>query len=373
MQVTDYLRLLNLPVSFAHVWSLFLDRKLTAMNDFKQIHGGDVYRHPGVVDFSSNMNPLGPPQSVVKAAKDSIDHIQDYPDAAKERLAAALSGYENVPEDYIICGNGAAEVIYMLAWALKPRKALIAVPTFVEYELALKTVDCDTARFFLDPEEDFRVGEDFLASINASYDLVVLCNPNNPTGLTIEPSLLKRILDKCQENDIYLLTDECFQDFLDDQDAPSLKPYLNTCPNLFLLKAFTKRYAMAGLRLGYGLCSDRELLTNMKKTVQPWNVSIPAQAAGEAALAETAYVKRARQIIKTERAFLKKELAEKGFRVWDSKANYIFFQGPEGLVEKALEKGILIRSCANYPGLDETYYRVAVKTHDLNLMLLEAL
>lgn len=339
---------------------------------YKQIHGGDVYRHPGVLDFSSNMNPLGPPESVIRAAKESMDHIQDYPDTAKEKLTAALSEYEKVPEDHLICGNGAAEVIYMLAWALKPRKALIAVPTFAEYELALKTADCDVARFFLDPEQDFRMGEDFLNSINASYDLVVLCNPNNPTGLTIDPGLLKRILDKCQENDIYLLVDECFQDFLEDQ-ASSLKPWLDSCPNLFLLKAFTKRYAMAGLRLGYGLSSDRELLANMRGSVQPWNVSVPAQAAGRAALSETDYLMKAQQIIRTEQAFLKEELKKKGFKVWDSEANYIFFRGPEGLVEKALEKNILIRSCANYPGLDETYYRVAVRKHEQNLKLLEAL
>ncbi|MEE0954667.1 MAG: threonine-phosphate decarboxylase CobD [Eubacterium sp.] len=343
------------------------------MTELKQIHGGDVYRHPGVLDFSSNMNPLGPPESVKKAAKESIDHIQDYPDVAKEKLIAALSDYEQVPSDYIVCGNGAAEVIYMLAWALRPRKALLAVPTFAEYELALKTAGCDTARFFLDPEKDFRVDEAFLASINASYDLVVLCNPNNPTGLTIDPVLLKKILDKCRENDIYLLVDECFQDFLDQDRSPSLKPYLASCPGLFLLKAFTKRYAMAGLRLGYGLSSDSELLSRMAEAVQPWNVSIPAQAAGTAALNETDYVKKAQEIIRTERDFLKEELRKKGFKVWDSEANYIFFQGPEGLVEKALEKNILIRSCANYPGLDETYYRVAVKTHEQNQKLLEAL
>ena len=143
--------------------------------------------------------------------------------------------------------------------------------------------------------------------------------------------------------------------------------------NLFLLKAFTKRYAMAGIRLGYGLCSNLAVLEKMQEAVQPWNVSIPAQAAGVAALEEEEYVDEARQIIGAEREFLRDGLRQLGFSVYDSRANYIFFRGPSGLVEHALKKQVLIRDCSNYRGLSEGYYRVAVRTHEENIKLLEAL
>lgn len=348
--------------------------KMTTMS----VHGGDVYRHPGVLDFSSNMNPLGPPRAVLEAAEKSISRIRNYPDVEKRELRKALALDEGVQPEQIIFGNGAAEVIFMLSFALRARKALVAVPTFLEYETALKAVDTDVARYYLDPEQDFRVDEGFLHAINASYGLVVLCNPNNPTGLLIDPDLLRRIVEKCQKADIRLFIDECFLDFTETRrnqasTVISLKRDLADNPNLFILKAFTKRYAMAGLRLGYGLCSDTALLERMKRMVQPWNVSLPAQAAGLAALGETEYLEKAGGIIQEQREYLKNALRQKRYKVWDSQANYIFFQGPEGLEEKALASGLLIRSCANYPGLDETYYRIAVRLPEENRRLLDVL
>ena len=339
----------------------------------EQIHGGDVYRHRDVLDFSANMNPLGTPQSVIDAAAESLKEICNYPDIRCTELIRGLSGYEQVPEEWLICGNGAAELIFMLALALRPGRALLPAPTFAEYGQALRTVGCEVRRYELREDQGFALREDILEKITPETDLVMLCNPNNPTGLLAEPGLMERILRRCGETGTFLAVDECFQDFVENRERHTMKGLLKTSGNLFLLKAFTKRYAMAGIRLGYGICSNPEVIERMQESVQPWSVSIPAQAAGTAALREEDYVEEARAIVRTEREFLKEELRKLGFRVYDSQANYIFFRGPAGLTERALEKHVLIRDCSNYQGLTEGYYRVAVKTREENRMLLEAL
>ncbi len=338
-----------------------------------KIHGGDVYRHKNALDFSANMNPLGTPEAVIRAAAESLREIHNYPDIRMEALRRELSRYEQVPEDYLVCGNGAAEVIFMLALALRPRRALLPAPTFAEYEQALRLTGTEISCFELKEEEGFRVTERILEAITPGTEFLMLCNPNNPTGTLIEPELMSRILERCRRTGTFLAVDECFQDFIDEPDRYTLKAALKDYKKLFLLKAFTKRYAMAGIRLGYGICSDLELLESMRDCVQPWNVSIPAQAAGTAALKEEAYVEQARELVKTEREFLRRELTRLGYKVYDSQANYLFFKGPEHLQEKALNRGVLIRDCGNYRGLGPGYYRAAVKTHEENRKLLEAL
>ena len=247
-------------------------------------------------------------------------------------------------------------------------------PTFAEYEQALRVVGCDIAYHELkEGDRGYALTGDILDEILLHLDLVILCNPNNPTGLLAEPELMSRIVKRCRETGTFLVIDECFQDFIEDRDRHTKKNMLGEYQNLFLLKAFTKRYAMAGIRLGYGLCSNLAVLEKMQEAVQPWNVSIPAQAAGVAALEEEEYVDEARQIIGAEREFLRDGLRQLGFSVYDSRANYIFFRGPSGLVEHALKKQVLIRDCSNYRGLSEGYYRVAVRTHEENIKLLEAL
>ncbi len=339
----------------------------------KQVHGGDVYRYKNAIDFSSNMNPLGTPEAVIRAAGESMEEICNYPDVQQEKLISGLSEYEGVPREWIVCGNGAAEVIFTLVHALKPETALLLAPTFAEYEQALAAENCQLRFHDLKEEKDFLPDEDILKDISDDLDVLILCNPNNPTGALIPPELMDRILEKCRQTGTFLVIDECFQDFIREPEKYSRKGDLKDNPGLFLLKAFTKRYAMAGIRLGYGLTSNGELMDRMHSCVQPWNVSIPAQAAGAAALKEAAYLEKGREIVFREQAYLKEGLRRLGFYVFDSSANYILFRGPEGLVEKAWESGILIRDCSNYRGLGKGYYRTAVRTHDLNTKLLEAL
>jgi threonine-phosphate decarboxylase len=332
----------------------------------KHKHGGDIYRYKNCVDFSTNCNPLGVPESVKEAIINSLSHIEEYPQVGYEPLKDAIAAYEGVESEKIICGNGAAELIFSLCRAKKPKRALVAAPTFAEYEQALESVDCQVEHYVLDEADNFSIGEALFSQLDQKPDLLFLCNPNNPTGILTEREFLVKVLKKCRAQGSFLVVDECFLDFVREPGSYTLKEWLKEYPNLFILKAFTKRYAMPGVRLGYGMCGDKCLLEKMEAATQPWNISVMAQAAGIAALQEETYVEEGRKLIFSESAYLKKEMAELGLRVFPSQANYIFFKGPKALFERAVEKGILIRDCSNYEGLGAGYYRICVKKHEEN-------
>ena len=220
------------------------------------IHGGDIYRHPDVLDYSANINPLGTPPGVIRAAKDSMERVCHYPDACQEKLKQALAEYEQVPVEWLICGNGAAELIFALVQAVKPKRALVLAPTFAEYAQALEAVGCEVNREILKKEDGFTLQDRILDRLQKEdLQMVFLCNPNNPTGILMDPKLLRKIVTLCEKRQIYLVVDECFLDFVPEPEAHTLKGELKGKKYLFLLKAFTKRYAMAGLRLGYGITS----------------------------------------------------------------------------------------------------------------------
>lgn len=339
----------------------------------KHVHGGDIYHHKNCLDFSANCNPLGTPAAVKQAVMESLDQMAFYPQVGYQELKQAIACYEQVEEGDVICGNGAAELIFSLCLAGKPKKALLCAPTFAEYAQALHSVGCSIEEYWLDGRWEFQLTEDFLKALDSSYDIVFLCNPNNPTGNLIERELMERILKICEEKEIFLVIDECFQDFIENPQAYTMKHRIKESSNLFLLKAFTKRYAMPGVRLGYGISGNHRLLEQMSMVTQPWNLSVFAQAAGIAALKEEQYVEEGRNLIFREKKYLKEEMKRLGLKVYDSKANYLFFRGPEDLKESCLEQGILIRDCSNYSGLEKGYYRIAVRTHKENLQLISAL
>lgn len=335
----------------------------------KHVHGGNIYAYENCLDFSANCNPLGTPQSVKAAVVESLEHIADYPQVGYAPLRGAIASYECVAPEQVICGNGAAELIFSLCRAKKPKKALVASPTFAEYEQALESVDCEVRHVGLN-HGDFAVGQEFIDALDKDLDMAFLCNPNNPTGILMERDYLFHVLRVCRDMDILLAVDECFLDFVKDPMAYTLKAQLERYENLFILKAFTKRYAMAGIRLGYGLTGNRPLLEAMELATQPWNISVMAQAAGLAALKETEYVEQGRQMVFEQSEYLKAEMEAMGLRVYPSQANYIFFCGPSDFFESCVKKGILIRDCSNYVGLSEGYYRIAVRTGEENRKLI---
>lgn len=335
-------------------------------------HGGDIYRNPGVLDFSSNISPLGMPAGVRDGAYQGLLQADYYPDATCERLRNSLSNALSIPEEFILCGNGAADLIYALCLAVKPKKGLVIAPGFGEYEKALRSVGSSLSFYNLQEEQNFIVGEDFISTIEEEQpDILFFCNPSNPIGTLTDLGFLERVLNVCDREGILLVVDECFLDFVKEATHYSMKKFICKSSNLFILKAFTKIYAMAGLRLGYGITSNQTLLWKMKEVTQEWSVSTPAQWAGIAALQEEQYVGQVQEVVKKEREYLKKGLLSLSLKPYPSAANYLFFHGRKGLYTKCLERGILIRDCSNYRNLSDGYYRIAVKDRKSNERLLK--
>lgn len=337
-------------------------------------HGGDVYGQEVRCDFSANINPLGTPESVRRAVVDAANRIAHYPDPCCRKLVKKIAEYEGVSTDFVMCGNGAADLIFSYCAAVRPKKALELAPTFSEYSMALKSVGCRVDAYTLQKGNDFALTEAFLPVLQAEApDVVFLCNPNNPTGRLIEPTLMEEICRVCAQMGTRLFLDECFLDLSDDSGANSMKRYLTLYPNLFIIKAFTKNYGMAGLRLGYCLCGNRTLLERMSKMTQVWNVSIPAQEAGLAALEESAFLAKAKAVVVEERAWLHAELVKLGIIPCRSDANYILFYTQAEIEAPLAEQRILIRNCSNYRGLQQGWYRIAVKQRKENELLISAL
>lgn len=337
------------------------------------IHGGEIYKNKNMLDFSANINPLGLPRGVKIAITDSIDKAVHYPDINCEELRVKLAQKLNLNKDFLLFGNGAADIIFSITIALKPKKSLIIAPTFAEYEQALRAIGSNIVFYNLKEKNGFVVKEDLLKQLSSDIDMVFLCNPNNPTGEVIEKTLLMKIINKCKKNNIIIIIDECFNSFLENSENYSVMNEVTHYDNLIVIDAFTKIYAMPGIRLGFGAISNSTIHELIEKSTQPWNVSVLAQEAGIAALEETEYIKRTNEIISKERDYLIAELKQLGYMVFGSKANYIFFKGEKGLYQKCLDNKILIRDCSNYHGLKEGYYRIAVRTHEENEQLIEAM
>lgn len=343
-------------------------------------HGGDIVGARAIwkgelLDFSANLNPLGMPESVRKAAEDAVREAIHYPDPLCRELCAAIARRDNVTPERVLCGNGAADLVFRLAFSQRPRRVLVTAPTFSEYQDAVQAAGGEVVYHRLAPDNDFDLTEAVLDDLDDSLDMAFFCTPNNPTGRLIDRDLMLRILERCREKSIRVVVDECFLSLSDPSERVSLAGELESFPNLVLLRAFTKSYAMPGLRLGYCLSADAALLDGLSRCTQPWSVSGPAQAAGLAALTEPEHPARARQLIAVERSWLIDALRALGLRVFPSEVNYILFRAPgvDDLKERLLAHGVLIRSCANYVGLGSDYYRVAVRPHRENEGLIGAM
>ena len=237
-------------------------------------HGGDwagyraeFGRDP--LDFSANVSPLGLPEGVAKAITAALATADRYPDPLCRALREKLAVAEGVPAEWLLCGNGAADLIFRLALAAKPRTALVTAPTFAEYATALETAGCRVERHFLREENDFAVTKDLLNAVHPGTNMVFLCQPNNPTGQLAEPALVEALLRRCEAVGAVLAVDECFLDFLPEGEGLSAKHLLKNSKKLIILKAFTKLYGMAGVRLGYALSADTALLEQMQACGQP--------------------------------------------------------------------------------------------------------
>ncbi len=347
------------------------------------IHGGDVYRNSVQYDFSVNINPLGMPPGCMEAAKRGVEICTQYPDWRGEELCQAIAEAEGIGEGQVILGNGAAELLYALIPCLQPGRVLIPVPAFGEYEAAVTAFGGKCEFWEMQEKADFHLEEAFLEAVQESTDLVILCNPNNPAGAAIDKELLLQIAGKCEKTGTWLCVDECFLPFTEREGELTLKRSLEAFPHLAVLRAFTKIYGMPGLRLGYAMTADRGLLSRLRRHLQPWNTSIPAQLAGIQALKAQGFVEQTVKLVRKEREFLCRELADMPLgivdKIYPSEANFILMRSRADLYSRMLEQGILIRNCGNYRGLASKqgsltgYFRIAVRTHEENRVILDCM
>lgn len=332
-------------------------------------HGGDLYEFPDALDFSASLNPLGMPQSVKDALVANVDSFEAYPDPLCRNLVGAIAQHENVSTEHVVVTAGATDAFSRIVRVVKPGRILLPSPCFSGYEEATRGHDAVIVRHFLAYDNDYDMDEGFLDKLDESIDLVFLCNPNNPTGRAIDLEYVRQVCDRALACDAYVVLDECFAVLA---GLPSGISLLEEFENLIVVNAFTKTYAMAGLRLGYCVCAS-ELADVLREAGDSWAVSTPAQVAGAAALSETAYVERSQEFVRERRAALSGTLRAMGLNVIPSAANFILFKSERPLYASLLNKGIVVRRCGNFDGLSDSWYRVAVRTKEENTALARAL
>lgn len=320
-----------------------------------------------ILDFSANINPLGIPESVKDAIIDNLSLIEKYPDISYFELKGCISEFEDIDKESIILGNGAAEVIFSIVRAINPKKSLIMAPTFSEYEEAVNSIKGSIIYYYLKEEYEFMIREDILESIDDSIDLIFICNPNNPTGILTNKEMLLKILIKAKKYNVKLLIDESFLDFIEEKFT--MINYINEYDNLIIVKSLTKFFAIPGLRIGYALMGDKRLKEKAEGVFPAWNINILAEVAAKNAIIDNKYIKYTREFIHKEKDFLYEELMKiKDLKVFKPSVNFIFIKLNKDLdlQEELLKYKILIRSCSNYNGLNNRYYRLAVRTHKEN-------
>lgn len=355
------------------------DKPLTSF-----IHGGNVHawarEHGGeltsMLDYSANINPLGLAESVQKAITQSIGHVVHYPDVEAALLKMAISTHYHIDSTRITAGNGAVELLYVLAHTLRPKRVLIPAPTFSEYERAATAAGAAIEYAYLSPEDDFVINVDWLGSQLNRVDMLLIGNPNNPTGTLLTAGQIECLLQAAKQAGVIVVVDESFMDFIIGDQDYTCRPLLKQYDNLVIIHSLTKFYAIPGLRLGFALAHPG-LTAKLHAGKDPWNVNLLAQAAGVAALADTEYQKKSRETVKYEKdRFYSSLRSLPGVKPFVPSVNYILIDiSPSGCTAPQLRQAmaaqnILIRDCSNYPGLSAGYVRVAVKLKEQNKILL---
>ena len=345
-------------------------------------HGGHIkhstnYRNNGILDFSANINPLGFPENVRTIIFENFDDILHYPDIDCTSLRKYIGQKIRHSEDEIIVGNGSTELFYLIPRALKPMKGIVFQPTFSEFAEALKCSHAETVNNVLRSEENFCFTYRESYFDDEKVKMFFLCNPNNPTGQLVEKAVILSMVK--HHPDITFVVDEAFIDFVDEPEKYSVINETGTMRNLIVVRSLTKFYGFPGLRIGY-LAAHADLIIKMMEYKEPWSVNALAQCAAMTALEDKEFFSRSREFMFTERLYLFNELSEiHGFFPYKPTANYIFVKiNLDGMAssllrEQLLEHGIAIRDCSNFLGLNEKYFRVAVRTREENIMLVSTL
>ena len=343
-------------------------------------HGGNIYRlaeelkmqERTIIDFSASINPLGVSKKIKTELRKQLKYLHNYPDPDARRLRKRLAQHHGIDPEMILCGNGSTELIYLASRALKPKSVLIPAPTFSEYERACRTsYELRVTSYELKRENNFNINPDeFIKSVKGC-DMAFLCNPDNPTGLLLKKDSVMQIAKAARDLKCILVVDEAFIDFCPED---SIIKEVENNPYLIVLRSMTKFYALSGLRLGYGVF-PQHLIGRLKEYKEPWTVNNLAQRAGVVALKDKVYRNETFRIIRYEKQFMENGFKKLGIDYIPSSVNYylIRLDNAEEVITSLRNKGILVRECSNFIGLDESYIRVAVKSHKDNARLLKEL
>jgi threonine-phosphate decarboxylase len=346
-------------------------------------HGGDVYSEglyqgKDLIDFSSNINPLGVPKSFINNYGEALNSITRYPDIEYRELIKNLCKYvgkqQDIKVDNFVLGNGASEIIDLVISTLG--RLLIIVPSFGEYEADAKKWGCNIEYSYLKDDMSYDY-EDIYSKLN-QVDGLIIGNPNNPSGNIIDKVKFNNIFKYCEKNNKIVVIDEAFIEFTSTMDLSFTEEIKNfNC--LFIIRALTKFFGMPGIRFGYGISKNLDLLRKIKEKQNPWNINCFAEVACKYVLEDEDYIEDSKKWIYEEKGFLPKSLKKISFieRVYPTECNYILCKlkhiNGDWLYRKCMEQGILIRRASNFKGLDNRYIRFAIKNRELNMKLIEAL
>lgn len=346
-------------------------------------HGGDVWKArqqwgiplESLLDFSANINPLGPSPQALKAIKEQLPLICHYPEPDARSLKHELANYLGVLTEQVVLGNGGSELIYLAARMFYQGRILLLAPCFSEYGKGLPEANIE--HFPLNGETDFRLPvKSFCAAIKP-HDLIFIGNPNNPTGSLLERGDLRQIVEEARLKRAMVVIDEAFLDFAGDT-AKSLRDRVGEEQNLIIVSSLTKFFAIPGLRLGYAVVHPNTARL-MEKLLPAWRINSLAAAAARASLSDNTYIEETVATVKREREFLRKELAGLGFVVYTSAGNFLLVHpGQKEITAAKIQDSlrtsrILIRLCDNFENLTPYHFRIAVKNRSENLRLLDAL
>ncbi|MBO6213972.1 MAG: aminotransferase class I/II-fold pyridoxal phosphate-dependent enzyme [Lachnospiraceae bacterium] len=351
-------------------------------------HGSDLekiekiyhIKKEDIVSFSANVNPLGISPRLKEELSDHIDCISSYPDREYTALRAAIGRYLSTDPSNIIVGNGSTELISLFIRITHPSRALILGPTYSEYEREITMQGGHSSYYPLRASLDFKLDiEDFTGKLNNDIDLIILCNPNNPTSGCIGRDELRIILDVCKEHDIYAMIDETYIEFLEDSTGSTAIPLTAYYNNLIILRGTSKFFASPGLRLGYAITGNEHLLHEINQHKNPWMINSLAEIAGTIMFSDTDYINKTRELISAERKRMSEKYASGGFKVFAPTANFMLLRIEDeslkssDLFDRAIREKMMIRDCSTFPFLSDRYIRICYMLPEDNDRLYECL
>lgn len=343
------------------------------INHKEHFHGSDLekieqiygIKKENIVSFSANVNPLGVSPRLRETLSEHIDAITTYPDREYTSLRHCMAEYVSTDADNIIVGNGSTELISLFIQIRHPKKAMIIGPTYSEYEREISLGGGTTLYYPLREEDDFRLNiTDFTAHLNESIDLLVICNPNNPTSSNIPSNQMRQILDVCKQYDIFVMVDETYVEFADNMEEITSVPLINYYNNIIILRGTSKFFAAPGLRLGYAITGNPDLLKAINTRKNPWTINSLAVIAGEIMFRDTDYITQTRQLISSERNRIYEIFAANSdFKVYKPSGNFMLLKicrpdvTSQDIFDAAIRQGMMIRDCSTFPFLDHQYIR----------------